>query len=123
MKRIALLAGVEAKKLRARREEQRSISNTLREMLSALELERTARIRLQELLARDWTAQASSLKRCFHEQDVVLEVALHKLEVHGGAELANALSFQMQALRARMAELLEEEAEHGVVAVNLMTEC
>ena len=110
VKRILQLADAEAKKLRPRREEQRSISNTLREMLSALELERTARIRLQELLARDWTAQASSLTRCFHEQDVVLEVALHKLEVHGGAELANALSFQMQALRARMAELLEEEA-------------
>ena len=55
-------------------------------MLTALELERTARIRLQELLARDWTLQAAALKRCFYEQDVVLEVALHKLEVHAGCE-------------------------------------
>ena len=44
-------------------------------MLTALELERAARIRLQELLAKDWTAQANSLKTCFHEQDVVLEGA------------------------------------------------
>ena len=49
-------------------------ARTLREMLTALELERAARIRLQELLAKDWTAQANSLKTCFHEQDVVLEV-------------------------------------------------
>ena len=79
-------------------------------MLTALELERTARIRLQELLARDWTLQAAALKRCFHEQDVVLEVALHKLEVHGGAELAEALAYQMGQLRKKMAATLEEEA-------------
>ena len=96
--------------LRTKRIELVSLTSSLREMLTALELERTARIRLQELLARDWTLQAAALKRCFHEQDVVLEVALHKLEVHGGAELAEALAYQMGQLRKKMAATLEEEA-------------
>ena len=54
--------------------------------------------------------QSAALKRVFHEQDVVLEVALHKLELHGGAELAQALSFKLQALRGKLAELVEDEA-------------
>lgn len=40
----------------------------------------------------------------------MLEVALHKLELHGGAELAHALAFKLQALRAKLSELVEDEA-------------
>ena len=35
---------------------------------SQLELERAARMRLQEVFARDWTMQSAALKRVFHEQ-------------------------------------------------------
>lgn len=36
-------------------------------------------------------------------------VALHKLEVHGGADMASALAFQTQSLRKRMADLQAQE--------------
>ena len=109
-KRLANAALKEARELSRRRAELSGVNGTLREMLSALELERSARMQLQENFARDWTMQSAALKRCFHEQDVVLEVALHKLELHGGAELADALSYKLQKLRSRLAELVEDEA-------------
>ena len=101
-------AGKEAQALRRRREEMRGIMGSLRDMLGALELERAARIQLQEKLARDFTLQRAALKRCVYEQDVLLEVALHKLELAGGGALVAALSSQLTRLRAMNATIHAE---------------
>ena len=82
---------------------------TLRDMLRSMELERAARIQLHETLARDFTLQKAALRRCVREQDIVCEVALHKLELLGGAELAAALTAHLHSLRASAHQVFEGE--------------
>ena len=104
LRSLASSAACDAAALRERREDADSITTTLREMLSALDAERSARIRLQELLARDWHAQTGRLQTLLREQDMLLEVALHKLECHGGVELATALTERLHSLRLRVTD-------------------
>jgi hypothetical protein len=95
--------------LRLRREELSAMLATLRDMLRSMELERAARIQLHETLARDFTLQKAALRRCVREQDIVCEVALHKLELLGGAELAAALTAHLHSLRASAHQVFEGE--------------
>ena len=53
--------------------------------------------------------QVQSLRRCVREQDLMLEVALHKLELHGGGEMAQALSTQLSSLRASVGPVLHDD--------------
>ena len=66
--------------------------------------------RLQELLAKDWQVQTSRLKRCLREQDVLLEVALHKLDVHGGLETDDIVNFMWYG---RSGDNLDPEKDVG----------
>ena len=101
-------AASDAELIARRNHEIMSVIETLRSMMRSMELERSARIQLQERLTREFTLQKATLKRCVREQDVMLEVALHKLDLHGGAELAAALSSHLHSLRMTAHDAAED---------------